>query len=138
MPITRRGVLSALPMALAGGATKPVPLPTEPPPDAELIRLGEAFEAAWRRQDEEHALIQHLEQTVENEDVVCAAWWDAIEVAGGLMRQIMECRAMTIQGFRVKARALAWARTGDLSFDPEVDATDMQIALGIVRDLIGE
>lgn len=142
--LTRRGILSALPMAIAGGAvvavaTNPVPLPSDPHPDADLIRLGEAFEAAWRYENEEYALLKGVEQTFENEAVVCASAHAAADATSALVDQIMECRAVTIEGLRVKARAVCWCHAGDPIDEQSFgsDGTDVRVAATIVRDLLG-
>lgn len=144
MPITRRGVLSALPMAIAGGAVvavaaNPVPVPCTPQPDAELIQLGEAFEAAWRHENEEWALVDGVEQTIENEEIICASAHAATRATNALVTQIMQCRAVTVQGLRVKARAISWCHAGDPVFaDSLGEGTNTMLAASIIRDLLGE
>jgi hypothetical protein len=125
-PITRR-------TALAGAGALPLlpatALATETSVDAELLRLGAELDQAWAR---EKALIDS------------EAWGDAYEAAfnacSAIAGQIEKQQAHTLDGFRVKARAVMWCQQwGEV--DPfslsEHPTTDIRLAESIILDLVG-
>lgn len=101
--------------------------PTLPPqPDAELVRLGAALDAAWAAQDA-------IEEA--GGDGFDEAYAAALAVA----RRIEALPATTLAGLRVKARVVAWCHGGEpIAADDLVagHATDMRMVAAIVRDLL--
>jgi hypothetical protein len=58
-----------------------------------------------------------------------------IERTNRLMENITDCRARSIEGLYVKARATAWSIIGD--FDPRKEETnEMRLVVSLLRDLI--
>lgn len=141
-PLTRRGVLSGLPMAIAGGAVvtvaaNPVPAPCAPQPDAELIQLGEAFEAAWRAERGEW-LLAECKDDITGEAAYARACV-ANHTTSAMVDRIMTCRALTLDGLRIKARAVSWCHSGDPIWNGAFgEATDSRLVVSIIRDLLGE
>ncbi len=87
-------------------------------PDTELIALGRQFDE----------LATLLDRT---------GWGDDAAVAqfAAIERAILDCKAVTVEGLAVKARAACWALLGDL--DPSNGSTtDKRMAISIIRDLI--
>jgi hypothetical protein len=123
---------------LAGGAAGLLPaLPVEatPKPDTELLRLGQAFEAAWAFEDglwkamPDDDSPEHEAQEI----AACAAF----ERTKGLVLHIRDVPASTIQGMRVKARAALWMNNGE-PFDPgDIEYDFAQpMAASIMTDLL--
>jgi hypothetical protein len=95
--------------------------------DAALIALGREFEAAWAH---EH----HLEYHGSYEDFEAA-----IEATSALVERIRVIKATTLDGFKIKARALLWCHCGEfggLPFDASGETTDVSIAGEIIRELL--
>ena len=118
---------AALPVTGAVAAGLPAETTTA---DAELLRLGTELESAWTR---ERALIDSK------------TWGDTYEAAfnasSAIVDQIEQQRAHTLEGVRVKVRAVMWCHQGE-----EDDAepfrlshyqrtTDVRLAESIVLDL---
>jgi hypothetical protein len=92
------------------------------PADSHLVSLGREFDKITAQIDEAIKNGADIDDEVLNE-------------LGRLDAEIVNTRAKTIEGFRVKARAACWALLGDL--DPtNQPTTDKRMALSIVRDLI--
>jgi hypothetical protein len=95
--------------------------------DAALIALGPEFEAAWAH---EH----HLEYHGSYEDFEAA-----IGATSALVERIRLIKATTLDGFKIKARALLWCHCGEfggLPFDATGETTDVSIAGEIIRELL--
>jgi hypothetical protein len=108
----------AIPTAALAGA--------RPHPDAELLRLGRELEEAWAR---ERATVR----PAASDDEVNAVFNVASEIVG----EIEALPATTLEGLRVKTRALSWCHDGEgIDFRDEQDTTDLKLANGIVRDLL--
>ena len=99
-------------------------------PDEELIRLGAEFEAAWAA--------ERATKHPFYEEVFEAAYGRSASIA----HRIMVIPAKTLDGLRVKARAVLWCRSGEpiadasFSYDEDHPTTDLILAAGIVRDLL--
>jgi hypothetical protein len=90
--------------------------------DARLLLLGRAFDE----------VITKLDRAADGRYDVEDEWLeelDRIEV------EILKTQAVTIDGFRVKARAACWALLGDLNSVSE-ETTDQRMAISTIRDLI--
>jgi hypothetical protein len=51
-------------------------------------------------------------------------------------KKIMETPAMTITGLRVKAERVLWCRGGELHAEMDDPASDIRLAINLVRDLL--
>ena len=138
---TRRTILAgaaALPLLPAAALAAPITLPllpvselaTETRADAELIRLGAELDHAWAR---ELALIC--------DDGDCRDGYEAAnDAATGVVRQIEQLQAHTLEGLRVKARAVMWCWQWE-KFETfslgEHQTTDIRLSEAIIRDLVG-
>lgn len=125
---------------LAGGAAGLLPaLPVEaaPKPDAELLRLGQAFEAAWAREMELQAIQNSFPGT-------CDEYWDAeartMEANARvdmLVQTIRLLPATTLAGLRVKARAARWLNEEPGFAETGVEHDIMRpMAVSILNDLL--
>jgi hypothetical protein len=123
MSATRRTVISALAgVAMVGPAPAAI---LDDSPDAELLDLGARLEAAWT--DERLA---HEGPDAELSD-------DAYHRSAAVARRILAVRAYTLDGLRVKARAVAWCHDGDpvdLGLG-EHRTTDLRLTHSILADL---
>lgn len=72
--------------------------PVRADPDAELLELGEELERRWTAENAPDLSDEAADQTVEH--------------SGEIARKIMDTPAQTAAGYRVKARAIAWAWDG--------------------------
>ena len=83
-------------------------------PDAELLRLGRELDAAWAH---ERATYARMKGSYSQEgDRITQAAFDA---TGEIVGRIEELLATTLDGFKVKARAVSWCYDGgevDLGF----------------------
>jgi hypothetical protein len=95
---------------------------TESLTDAELIELGREFIRATEQLD---AAIDDPRRTIS---------YALLDRLGQTHTRILAAQSQTIEGLRVKARAVCWVRLGDLDGCGERNGLDM--ALSIVRDLI--
>ena len=117
------GVAALLPLATAAA-------PPTSGPNAELLRLGAALEAAWAHQ--EALLPSCTDAELATTMAPCSALVDRIE----------QIPARTLEGLMVKARAISWCNSGE-EIDPDRfcpypgATTDGRIAASIVRDLLG-
>jgi hypothetical protein len=86
--------------------------------DRALIQLGEKLEQAWShqlRRDNEAAYVRVAE----------------------IVRKIASTPARSLEGMRIKARAIAWCHAGEAPiFLTENPTTDVRIAESIVADLL--
>lgn len=113
---------AALPLAAAAGPVHP---------DAGLLRLGAAMEAAAARERAVWATIG----TVDDGTYEAAAGRAADETFA-VIRRIERVPARTVDGLRVKALALAWCRCGE-PLEPDAGETaDVRLAYAIARDLL--
>jgi hypothetical protein len=95
--------------------------------DDHLLALGRLFEVAWATENESFK--------VELSDADAEA---AMAPARSIVHQIENIPARTLEGLKVKVRAIAWCHGGEevcILEDPD-DATDVRIAGSIVRDLL--
>ena len=76
--------------------------------DAELLEQGKAFEAAWAR--EVTTLIELKRQRTPDAEAVAES---ARAAAAGIAARIQTARATTLDGLKVKARAILWRRNGE-------------------------
>ncbi|MBB3936583.1 hypothetical protein [Aureimonas phyllosphaerae] len=101
--------------------------PTLPPqPDAELMSLGVALDAAWASQDA-------IEETGG------AGFDEAYAAALAVAGRIEALPATTLAGLQVKARVVAWCHGGEpIPTDDTVDGrtTDMRMVAALLRDLL--
>jgi hypothetical protein len=124
--ITRRTLVAgaavlAVPAAVAATAH----------PDAALLALEIDFDAAWGR---ERAVYEAWRSICS--DAADAATDAACDKTSGVVQRIIDVPARTLDGLRVKARAISWCSGGD---DVDLDVqgtTDLQLATSIVRDLL--
>ena len=130
--ITRRKALGLL-GAGAGAAAATVAVPAvADTADAELLALGMEFEAAWAR---EVALFASFgDDLTEAQGVALDRAYGAV---GAVVDQIERMSARTLDGLKVKARAIQWCYHDD-PVDLVVDrrTTDLVIANSIIRDLL--
>lgn len=101
-------------------------------PDAHLLRLGEELERRWL---EEEALEAIKDSTDEQRDVVC-------DFTGLVAHQIASTPAKTLDGMKVKARAIAWCwsdRSGEMAdfFEQSETGTDRRFIWAMLRELLG-
>ena len=131
--ITRRSFLGDV--SLAGGlAALPASLPASAAahPDAELIRLDADLTEAWRFED---AVRHEFAGRSTHETDACVE--KAIEAGLAVVARIRAVRAATLDGLRVKARAVSWCYGGDpVSFDEDHSVTSEHLMAGIVTDLL--
>ena len=134
--ITRRAVVRALPMF---GAAAAVPLNISASaeagvldhPDAALLQLSEELDRAWDAEQAVFAVWRNVcsNEADENTDAAAA-------VSSGIVEQIGETPATTLDGLRVKAKAVLWCHCGELeSLDGDDATTDIRLADSILRDL---
>ena len=98
--------------------------------DATLLHLGDEIDRAWAH---EKALI--------HDDGKCGDGYEAAyEASRAVVGQIEQQQAHTLEGFRVKARAVMWCQQWG-QFEPfrltENQTTDVRLAESIVLDLVG-
>jgi hypothetical protein len=123
---SRRLVLAAGPAAAVLGGLHEAAASSEGG-DVALIALGREFEAAWAHE-------QHLEFHGSYEDFEAA-----IGTTSALVERIRIIKATTLDGFKIKARALLWCHCGEfggLPFDATGETTDVSIAGAIIRELL--
>jgi len=98
-------------------------------PGAELLRLGERLDEAWA----------HEKALIDSE-----TWGDTYDIAfnasQAIVSQIEQQQAPTLEGLRVKARAVMWCQQWG-KFEPfslsEQQTTDIRLSEAIIRDLAG-
>ena len=96
--------------------------------DAELLRLGHEMD---RLIAEENAA------KPAHNDGDWTAWDAAYERSQVAVRAVTELPARSLEGFRIKARAVAWCYSGDEVDFPDTSSTDMKLVNAIIRDLLG-
>jgi hypothetical protein len=125
---TRRNVITgaaALPLLPASA------LATETSADAELLRLGAELDRAWAQ---EKALIY--------DDGACGDGYEvANDASSAVGRQIEKQQAHTLEGLRVKARAVMWCHQGEeMDGEPftlsDQGTTDVRLVEALIRDLV--
>ena len=100
--------------------------------DAALVALGEELEAAWA------ATTAAYEKYRDDPSLEAGVITDvADKAAAAIVHQIEAVPASTIDGLRVKARAVQWCYDAD-PVDLAVDrsTTDLRLANSIIRDLL--
>lgn len=123
-PSRRRFLMTAPAAAVAVGKIAHIA-------DAELLHLGAELERAWERQREALKAFEGVD-TPEAEHIIDAAWWAAYD----LVEKIRELSATTLDGFRVKARAISWCHDGDRVELSRHRTVDICTAESILRDLL--
>lgn len=134
--LTRRafgGLATKSVAAVAAVAIPAVALASEPTSaDAALVALGEQLEAAWAATtaaDEKY----RDDLSPEAEAITEASY----EAAAAIVHQIETVPASTIDGLRVKARAIQWCYDIDpVDLVIDQNTTDLRIANSIIRDLL--
>lgn len=124
---SRRLFLTAGPVAAVFGAMGVAAVAQDPGPDAALLALGREFEIAWTEE-------RRIENEFGEESDKFAA---ACERTGRVIDKFYHVETKTIEGFRIKARAIAWTHSG--VFDPSdflEEGRDFQLAAMIIRDLL--
>jgi hypothetical protein len=101
-----------------------LPASAQAHPDHELLKIGDDFEQTWRAER-----VGLAPRGLTDEQV--AAFVDA---TSAVVDQIEVLPAKTLQGLRIKARAVAWCHDGD--FCGFGDTTDERLAAQIIRDLL--
>ena len=123
---TRRSVLTALGATVASASLPSVADAAHP--DARLLRLGVELETAWADERRIYAAFEADQISGEEAD-------KAPDASRAVVDEILRWPATTLEGLRVKARAVSWCYCGDeISWDDET--TDLQLALSIVNDLV--
>ncbi|MES5486550.1 hypothetical protein QMZ05_27645 [Bradyrhizobium sp. INPA03-11B] len=65
---------------------------------------------------------------------------DALEVCHRLVDQIKDVPATTLEGLKIKVKALCWCRTNDFGqidqFEDDCETTDLKLAVSVVSDLL--
>lgn len=130
--ITRRSILkTAGAVSLLGtGVTAAEAIETSHP-DAALLLLGEQFEAEWVAY--ELVVAQYHGDSSQSADDICQTGFDRCKriVAG------IECAtARTVDGLRVKARAVQWCFGADVIQFGRGETTDVRISAQIIRALL--
>ena len=132
LTLPRRAILAVG----AAGLLPALPVEATPTPDAELLRLGQAFEAAW-------AFEHGLWKAMPDDDT--PAHYAAEERAGeahdrthDLVKQIKAQKATTLAGLRVKARAAKWMNADELFNEADEPDHDFSrpMAVSILNDLL--
>lgn len=108
------------------------PRVTDSHPDADLLNLGEALDASSARLKALHDLI-----TEENEHLMVEVIEICLDYAQPIVERIEKLRAHTLDGLRVKAKAIKWCHGGEeIQLAPDMPTTDARIAESILRDLL--
>jgi hypothetical protein len=127
-------IVSSAPIAAAmsmGATASAVALPSATVGlDADLLALGRQFEAAWA-----------TEKAVTDSTATDLQCETAVEATSNLAHEIAKAQARTLDGLRVKVRALSWCYDGEditlFEDDEEKDrTTDTRLADSILRDLL--
>lgn len=108
------------------------------PPDAALLRLGEALRAARRRETAAWELADVEEETGPRTEHA----QHRFQETRAIVRRIERQPAATLAGLLVKMRAVAWCRSDaplepeELGLDPaERQPTDLRLIAAVLRDL---
>lgn len=119
-PLSRRHILAAAALPIA------VPALATSYPDAALLAAYAEFEAAWEAQ-------RRLP-----DDATEEAFNAAHDTTAQHARRIIDIRAVTEDGMRVKARVLCWCGHEDHEIGSDLfgDTIDLGIAGSILRDLV--
>jgi hypothetical protein len=102
---TRRAVMAGLAAAPVAG------LPAIAGGDAQLLGLGKQLEAAWAHQNCAYSLIPDSDDNAVVEVAEQVAN-EAAARAGEIVDTIIETKATTFEGLKIKARALSWCHCG--------------------------
>ena len=134
---SRRSILSQLPAAsIAMGATlgSLAPVTAGPQGDAELLRLGREFEAAWSHEIAVLARLKGVDTPAGDEEFDAA-----IDAVSAIVDRIEVIPATSLAGLQVKARAISWCHSGEpLEAEAFSDqqTTNVRIAASLVNDLL--
>lgn len=99
--------------------------------DTKLLVLGEMLDLAWKVQ----TLLCDQMQADET-DAKTKAWEQAYDRTQAIVYAIEETPAQSIDGLRVKARAVAWCHSGEPSIQLGESATDERLASQILNALL--
>lgn len=126
MSTSRRAVMAGLAGTVIAGAAPAAIL--DDSPDAALLALGEALDAAWLAEQEDDARYRRTGE-----------WGDEaiFQRCSALVDRIARTPAYTLDGLRVKAKAISWCHSGEcIDLEPRYEhTTDMRMAHSILRDL---
>jgi hypothetical protein len=116
--------------------------------DAALLELGMQLEAAWEQEDIAYSLVFDDDFAIVTERLAA----EASDRTGEIVGRIIEVKARTFDGLKVKARALAWCHSGQFEgiadsigniwwdgngkIVKETATTDRLVADSILLDLI--
>lgn len=122
--MNRRDVLKTAPVAVVAAGLPAVAASA----DAELLRLGALFEAAW---EHERALAKIDVPEGEYDPME-----DAIDQTSLIVGQIEQLPATTLEGFKVKARCVQWCFCSDPVDLGEHDTTEYRLANQLINELL--
>lgn len=130
---TRRAALDRIAASASFTAVAPAAAAAAPHPDAELLALGAEMDAAHVRERASWAALDPAGWT-EAEDAACEALAQAVVA---IIDRILAAPARTLDGLKVKARAVDWCWSGE-GFEPESarDTTDVRLCYSAMRDLL--
>lgn len=107
--------------------------------DALLLELGARLEAAWASERRQLSAVR-VRRDVDTpkhkrDDREFEARYKA---TSGIVDQIEVLHAHTLEGLRVKARAISWCHSGDpvILFDDDQNTTDLRLTQSILNDLM--
>lgn len=132
--LTRRAALTVV----ASAALVPPDALATIHPDATLLQLGSQFEAEWAKERELWAAAK-LHPWPDPAGIPIGEQAEAqFERTSELVDRIADMPALTLEGLRIKARALAWCHGGD-SLDQMLTSSfsDTRLLGSIVRDVAG-
>src|SRR3712207_4080015 len=130
---TRRSFMQTAAATLTVSATLAAPTlaHADAHPDAELLRLGEELDRSWRAQRATEAAWNREGYHASDEEV------DAlVDETGRIVEQIMKQPATTLEGLKVKARAVSWCADGYLSKPEDHETLDVRLAMSMVYNLL--
>jgi hypothetical protein len=102
--------------ARRNGVAKLAPMLSPPHPDADILRVGEALENAWRYEIAAMMVMRKL-----NTPEVAAIAKASRAATEAIVKRIESYRALTRGGMKVKLRAILWRRDGEPLQDGVVD-----------------
>jgi transposase InsO family protein len=103
---------------------------------AELLQLGKELSAAWTAERQTETLLRR--------DAPAAEFERAYRRTSRIVRKIEKTPAHTLEGLRVKARAVSWCHSGDkisiktqcANARGDLHTTDLRLMRAIVGDLL--
>ena len=136
---SRRGLFGSVAALAAVPAVAAAAAPSAPPPhlDAYLLRLDEMLATAWAIENEAWAKAEGEDDDDGPNTTIANA---CTEATGEIVDRIERVHALTLDGLRVKLRAILWCRDGrpvtarDLSYSG-TPATETRVLVGLLADL---